>query len=292
MKGSPACAIIFRIMPADLHIHSSLSDGSDTPEEVVEKAKDAGLITISITDHDLIDGIDRATEEGKKRGLSVIPGVEFTSEVPNAEVHILGYFIDHKSEHLRGVLNKIREERRARIHKIAEKLKKIGIDLDPLKVLELAKDGSVGRPHVARVLKDMGVVKTIRGAFDKYIGWNGPAYVPHYKLSPEEAIKLVLGVGGIPVYAHPAVSNCDDMIPELLSYGLRGIEAYYAGHSEETTKHYLALAVRCDLLVTGGSDYHGVVGPREMKLGDFSIPDEIVDKLYQARDKEQCLRKI
>ena len=271
-------------MAADLHIHTSLSDGSDTPEEAVKKAKEAGLKTISITDHDLVDGISRAACEGEKQSVSVIPGIEFTTESPNAEIHILGYFIDYKNDDLKSVLLKIQDGRRKRIYKMAEKLNKLGVKIDPEKVLDLSKGGSAGRPHVARVLREMGVVKTIRAAFEKYIGSHGPAYVPHYKLSPEEAIKLIRQVSGIPVFAHPAVSNCDDMIPDLISYGLKGIEVYYPGHTSDVTKYYLGLAQKYNLLITGGSDYHGESGARDIELGDLSIPDELVDKLIEARD--------
>ena len=270
-------------MPADLHIHTTFSDGTFSPEEVVRLAKKAGLKTISITDHDVIDGIEPATEEGKKLGVEVIPGIEITTEVPNAEIHILGYYIDYKLPKLNAILKKIQEDRTARIYKIVGKLDKIGVKLDPMRVIEIAGHGSAGRPHVARALLEAGLVKNIREAFEKYLGYKAPAYVSHFRLSPEDAIKLILDVRGIPVFAHPKVSNSDDILPDLLAAGLKGIEVYYSGHSKKDEKHYLGVAEKHNLLVTGGSDFHGASNSREVELGDVAISDELVEKLAKAR---------
>ncbi len=269
-------------MPADLHVHTTFSDGSDSPEEIVREAKKANLKTIAITDHDVVEGIDPAIKEGKKLGVDVIPGIEFTTETPDKEIHILGYLIDYKNARLKEILAKIQEGRRNRIYKIAEKLTKIGVKLDPARVLELAKDGSAGRPHVARVLLETGIVKSVKEAFDRYLDSRGPAYVPHYKLFPNEAIKLILDVKGVPVLAHPAISKCDDMIPDLVSFGLMGIEAYYPGYSEQNTKYYTGLARKSNLLVTGGSDYHGKSNTKDIGLGGVPVSDELVDILIEA----------
>lgn len=270
-------------MAADLHIHTTFSDGTDTPEEVVEKARAAGLDTISITDHDTVNGIDRAIASGKMSGVNVIPGVELTTETPDYEVHILGYFIEHKSEELKAVLGKIRNSRVDRIFEMVGKLKKLGINIDAKKVLDLSGGGSPGRPHVARAMVEAGAVDSVREAFDKYIDSEGPAYVPHYKLSPDEAIKLILASSGVPVYAHPAISKSDSMIPDLISSGLKGLEVYYGGHSGEDAKRYFNLAKKYGLLMTGGSDYHGTQSVREIKLGDVAIPEDLVKKLASAR---------
>lgn len=270
-------------MAADLHIHTTFSDGCETPEEVVAKAKEAKLSAIAITDHDNVEGIKSAQAAGEKLGIKVIPGIEFTTEVPEAEIHILGYFVNDKDPKLRAVLEKIQGSRHSRIFMILEKLKKIGVNLDPDKVFAFSKGASAGRPHVARALVEAGVVKSIRSAFDKYLGWQGPAYVPHYKLTPEGAVKLILENGGIPVYAHPLVSDHDKIIPELVSFGLKGIEVFYPGHSDEQRAYYLALAKKLGLLVTGGSDYHGAANPREGRLGEVYLPDEYMEKLFEAR---------
>lgn len=266
-------------MPADLHIHTFFSDGTQSPEIVVELAKKNGLTTIAITDHDVVAGIARAEKKAKEVGLEIIPGIEFSTEAFDTEVHILGYFIDCRSQELLQTIAKIQKDRENRIFKICEKLKEVGVDLDPQKVFEIAGHKAAGRPHVARALIEAGFVKNFKEAFNKYIDFHGPAYVSHYKLSPEEAVELVVASGGIAVYGHPAVSNCDQVIPDLMAAGLVGIEAYYGNHNKSQTKHYLRLAEKYGLLVAGGSDYHGFSSGREIKLGDFSIPDELVDKL-------------
>lgn len=266
-------------MSADLHIHTTFSDGTNSPEEIVELAKKAGLKTIAITDHDVVEGIDRAKIKGKELGVEVIPGIEFTTEAFDTEIHILGYFIDHHSPELIEAITKIQKGREKRIFKICEKLKDLGIDLEPEKVFEMAGHRAAGRPHVARVLVKEGFVKNFREAFGKYIDFHGPAYVSHYKLSPEDAVKLVLSAKGVPVYAHPRVSNCDQIIPDLMAAGLAGIEVYYSGHNQTQTQHYLNLVKKNGLLATGGSDYHGVKSGREVGLGVVTIPDELVEKL-------------
>lgn len=266
-------------MPADLHIHTFFSDGTQSPEEVVEQAKKNGLTTIAITDHDVVAGIARAEQKGQEVGLTVIPGIELSTEAFDTEVHILGYFIDRNNQELLETITKIQKDRENRIYKICEKLKEVGIDLDPRKVFEIAGHKAAGRPHVARALIEAGFVSNFKEAFSKYIDFHGPAYVSHYKLSPEEAVKLVAASGGIAVYGHPAVSNCDQIIPDLMAAGLVGIEAYYGNHNKSQTKHYLKLVEKYGLLASGGSDYHGFSSGREIKLGDFSIPDELVDKL-------------
>ena len=265
-------------MTADLHIHTTFSDGTLTPEEVVQTAKKAGLKTIAITDHDEIDGIAPAIEEAEKWSIEVIPAVEFTTEIPKAEVHILGYFIDYQNPQLLETLKKIQADRKTRIFKIVDKLDKLGIKISAERVLEIVGHGSAGRPHVARALIEKGYVEGVREAFEKYLDYRAPAYVAHYKLTPEEAIKLILQVRGIPVYAHPGASKCDEIIPDLIKAGLKGIEVYYTGHNNWQTRHYAHLAKKYGLLITGGSDFHGL-GIREVNLGDLTVPDELVEKL-------------
>ena len=273
-------------MSADLHVHTTFSDGTHSPEEVVEQAGKAGLKTVAITDHDVVGGIDPALKKGKEIGVEVIPGIEFTTEKYDTEIHILGYFIDHHSPGLIEAITRIQKGREDRIFKICEKLKGLGVDLDPEEVFKLAGHRAPGRPHVARALVEAGHVKDFKEAFTRYIDFHGPAYVSHYKLSPEEAVRLVVAAGGVPVYAHPAVSNCDQIVPELMAAGLAGIEVYYSGHNKSQTRHYLSLAKKNGLLVTGGSDYHGFKSGREVELGELGIPDELVDKL-----KDEYLRR-
>ena len=266
-------------MPADLHIHSNFSDGIDTPEEIVKQAAAAGLKTIALTDHDTLAGIERALAAGEQAKVEVIPGIEFTTENPRSEVHILGYFMDRQSSELAEVLAKIQQGRVDRIYQIVKKLKGLGLEIEPEEVFALSGKNSPGRPHVARVLMRKGVVSSFKEAFIRYLDFRAPAYVPHYRLLPAEAVKLVKRTGGIPVFAHPVISNCDEIIPELAAAGLRGLEIYYPGYYADQIEHYLAIAVKNDLLATGGSDYHGGDVGRDLKLGDHTIPDELVDKL-------------
>ncbi len=266
-------------MPADLHIHTFFSDGTQSPEEIVELAGKTGLTAIAITDHDVVSGIERAKQKGREISVDVIPGIELTTEAWDTEIHILGYYIDVNNRELLNTLAKMQKSREDRVFKICEKLAKLDIKLDPVQVFEIAGHKAAGRPHVARALIANGSIKTFKEAFNKYIGFNGPAYVSHYKLSPQEAVQLIVTAGGIPVFGHPAVSKCDEKIPELVKAGLRGLEAHYGGHGQAQTQHYLSLAEKYGLLVTGGSDYHGAVSGREIKLGEFSIPDELIGKL-------------
>jgi 3',5'-nucleoside bisphosphate phosphatase len=260
-------------MPADLHVHTNFSDGIYSPEEIVKKAKKADLSAVAITDHDCVDGIDPALAEGKKLGVKVIPGIEFTTDLPDTEVHILGYYIDHHAPWLLELLKKIRDARVDRIYKIVEKLKSMGLKIEPEDVLKLSDKGSVGRPHVARAMVNKGIVRNIQEAFNRYLDCNSPAYVPHYNLSPYEAVEVIKQAGGIPVYAHPGISSKDDIIPELVAKGMKGIEVYYSKHSDLQVKHYLALTKQYDLLATGGSDFHGSLF-REGNLGEVTLADE------------------
>ncbi|MCX5751682.1 MAG: PHP domain-containing protein [Candidatus Saganbacteria bacterium] len=261
-------------MPADLHIHTTYSDGTYLPVEIIKKAKEVELSAVAITDHDEVAGIEEAQAEGLKEGIKVVPGVELTTELPNTEVHILGYFLDYKSEKLNKMLDKIRASRTERVFRICKKLNEVGVKIDPEEVFKLAGKGAVGRPHVARVLIAKGIVSTTKEAFVKYLVPGTPGYEKHYKLSPEEAIGLIGEVGGVPVFAHPAVSHCDELIPQFMSYGLKGLEVYYPTHNQQTENRYLALAEKYKLLITGGTDFHGGGGFNEMVLGTKFISDK------------------
>ncbi len=270
-------------MAADLHVHTTFSDGEDTPEELIDKAARAKLKTIAVTDHDVVDGIRPAEAEGEKKGVAVIPGIEFTTETGPAEIHILGYLIDTDDPGLLRTLKKIQDSRRQRIFRIVEKLKKENVPIEASDVFEFASGASAGRPHVARALIKKGIVKSMKEAFEKYLGWGKPGYEEHYRLTPHEAIALILDIDGIPVLAHPATSKCDEMIPDLILAGLRGIEVYYPSHTASAVARYLSVAKKHSLLVTGGSDYHGERSNRIEKLGDFTIPDRLAKRLTDAK---------
>ncbi|MBU0566616.1 PHP domain-containing protein [bacterium] len=270
-------------MPADLHIHTTASDSTLSPEEVVSCAYRANLKTIAITDHDTIEGIDRAVEEAKKVGLEVIPGVELSSRINKNEAHFLGYYINHRDPTLKEHLKRFKDARQKRGLLITEKLNSIGVEIDYEEVLRLSQGGALGRPHVARALLEAGKVFSIKEAFDKYIGYGGPAHVEKIRLTPGQAIKIIKEAGGIPVFAHPYYVEADDLIPELIKDGLAGIEVYHPNHDAKVTKHYKKLAIKYGLLITGGSDAHGSV-KEGVTIGQITIPDEMAAKLRKVQD--------
>lgn len=263
---------------ADLHVHTFYSDSTFSPEEVVSCAKDKGLDAIAICDHDCIDGIEPCQEAGNKLDVEVIPGIELTVEKTDAEIHLLGYFIDWKRDWFQEKLKEIQSLRVDRIHKMVEKLNGLNIKIDSDDVFKLAGKGSVGRLHLAQTMLRKGKIKNLKEAFDKYIGFLKPCYVPNIRFSPKEAIEVILKVGGVPVLAHPDVLGKDEYIPELIEYGLRGVEVYHTDHKSHIVRHYEELAKRFGLLMTGGSDCHGL-GKGRVLMGGIKIPYELVEKL-------------
>jgi len=258
---------------ADLHIHTYHSDSTLSPQEVVDIAYQKGFFAVAITDHDCVDGIQPAMDFAKKFNIEIIPGVELSAEEGDYELHILGYFMDYKSEWFTAKLTEIRQKRKGE-----------GVVVDPKKVLELSGRGSVGRLHLAQVIYNEGHTSSIVEVFHKYIGNDGPCYVKKYKLTPQETIEIILKVGGVPVLAHPHVLGKDELIPGLIKKGLRGIEVYHSGHPNSITLHYEDLAFENGLLVTGGSDCHGK-GKGNMLLGRVKVPYEIVEKLKKEAGK-------
>lgn len=267
---------------ADLHLHTLYSDGTYTPEELIKQAVKVGLSCIAVTDHDTITGIKPVTELGKRKGVEVIPGIELSSEDNGMEIHILGYFVDYKDKAFTATLDTLQKNRIERIYKILDKLREMGIDLDPKKVFGIAKKGTVGRLHVARAMLAEGFIRSLYEAFHKYIGNKGPAYVAGFKLSPRQAIDLIKSTGGTSILAHPYTLNHDELIPEFVKAGLAGLEVYYPEHSQADVNFYLGLAKKYNLLVTGGSDCHGKA-KSELKIGRIKIPYELVEKLKAAK---------
>ncbi len=262
-------------MGADLHLHTTASDGSWTPNELVMSALKLGLSTIAITDHDTIEGIQPALDL-EASDLCIIPGIEFSTEYKDQEIHILGYGIDIEHPPLLKLLKRLGHERIIRAKAIIERLQKLGLDIDYQMVMGLSGSGTTGRVHIARILKQQGYITTISEGFSRYLSPNCPAYVKRFKLSPSQAIDEIREAGGAPVLAHPGQSDCDHLIPRLKSAGLAGIEIIHPSHSNAQRKHYLALAKRLGLLTTGGSDCHGPKGKDILYLGTEKIPDRWV----------------
>jgi predicted metal-dependent phosphoesterase TrpH len=271
----------------DLHIHSTASDGRLTPAAIINKAVEIGLKVISITDHDSIDGIKSALEAVKSSpDLTFIPGVELSTDLADGEAHILGYFIDYASPVLEKELVRFRDSRLGRAERMVAKLGELGIDIDWARVQEIAGDGAIGRPHIAQAMLEKGYIKTFEEAFDKYIGHGGPAYVEREKVTPEEAVALVLRAKGLPVLAHPfTVKNPEAMVISLKVVGLIGIEAYYKDNTPEQTEATLELAEKYDLIATGGTDYHGIGTSNEVMMGGVEVPMEAAERLIAMAEK-------
>jgi predicted metal-dependent phosphoesterase TrpH len=267
---------------ADLHIHTTASDGLLTPCQVVEKAKEIGLDAIAITDHDSVSGISEAIECGDKHGLEVVPGVELSAEFGARELHILGYFVDWTSSKLNKHLEKMREARVDRVRKMVEKLRVLNVEVELDRVLEIAGTGSVGRPHVARAICEVGAAPDIVAAFSRYLNRGAPAYVERFKISPIETVTLIVNCGGVACLAHPGGIGKDEIISTLIKAGLRAIEVYHPDHSPSVSEKYLSIASRFGLIVTGGSDSHGTGLNGSMPIGSFTVDTDCVEKLRAA----------
>lgn len=265
----------------DLHVHSTASDGRLSPEEVVRKAAELGLAVIALADHDSVDGIIPALKAA--RGfpqLKLIPAVEVSTDVPSGEVHILGYFIDYTSSELAEALARFRDSRERRAQGMVAKLAQLGIQIEWQRVKELAGDGSIARPHIAQAMLEKGYISSIREAFDKYIARDGPAYVEREKLTPAQAVELIVQAEGLAVMAHPLTApDPEAMIAELKKVGLVGLEAYYDGYSAEEISALVELAERHGLITTGGSDYHGLDESDETMMGGVEVPMAAAEKL-------------
>lgn len=267
----------------DLHLHTTASDGRFSPAEIVRKAYLLGVNIIAVTDHDTVSGIDPAAEEGGKiSGFTFIPGIEISTYYDKGEAHILGYYIDHHSRELLDKLETFKLSRKERAGKMVDKLNKLGMDIEWSRVEEIASGSTVGRPHIAQSLLEKGYISSFKEAFDKYIGYGGPAYVERLKTTPAEAVEMVIKAGGLPVLAHPLFSpKAEELIKGLLPYGLVGIEVYYNGYTEEERNLLLGWSEKYHLLPTGGSDYHGLDENTETMLGQSDVPLEVALRLIE-----------
>jgi len=273
---------------ADLHVHTNISDSTFSPEKVVELARLKGLDAIAITDHDTCAAIEPAIRLAKVTGVEIIPGVELTAELEDDEIHILGYFIDWQNEAFTKKLKELCRVREERAKEILRKLNEQGIDLKYEDLLEVAGPctGSIGRLHIANLLYKKGKVACTKEAFTKYIGNDSPAYVKKFKLSPREASDMIKAVGGVSILAHPKTISTEarpleDTVKMLVDEGVQGIEVYHSDHSKSESSGFKELAEEYGLLITGGSDCHGL-GKKEVMLGKVKVPYELVEKLRSA----------
>lgn len=275
----------------DLHTHSTASDGSLSPSELVAAAKEAGLQALALTDHDTTAGLDEAARAALELDLEFIRGCELSVKDGRDEMHILGLWLPERPAALLAAMDELNRHRADRNRIIADKLAAAGVDVSYQEVLDLAGEGSVGRPHFARLLMDKGCAKDVQHAFDRYLGPTGLAYEPKKILDPEAAIKLLAAEGATVVMAHPYAlrlgrPQTENRIAECMAHGLSAIEAHYTEHSPAQTAYYLELARRFDLGVAGGSDFHGAVKP-DIRLGvgrgSLHVPYACLEDLKRRR---------
>ncbi|MBS3815855.1 MAG: PHP domain-containing protein [Hadesarchaea archaeon] len=265
---------------ADLHVHTTASNGKIRPEKAVKIAEQEGVAAIAIVDHDTTTGIEPAISATEYHDVEVIPGVEISYEKEDKEAHIMGYFIDKENSSLKHRLTEFQQARRERMMEILEKLEDEGIDVPPQKVFhETGEADVVGRSHIARVMKKMDYVETIDEAFDKYLGYGKPAYTRKFQLELGEIMKLIKDADGVPALAHPKFSNAEDLLPLLIRQGLKAIETSHPTYDEEDVKHFEEIADKYHLIKVGGTDAHGT----KPGIGEVTVPYKIVNKLKARR---------
>jgi predicted metal-dependent phosphoesterase TrpH len=279
----------------DLHIHTTASDGTLTPSEVISLALKLKLKAIAITDHDTLAGSKAALQAGMPSPLNFLTGVEISAASPNfyaasGSFHLLGYSIRLDDPALNHALEKLQQARKNRNPAIISRLNDLGITITLDEVRREAGEGQLGRPHIGQVLVKKSIVKTMDEAFTRFLGAGGPAYVDKYRIECHKAIELILQAGGIPVLAHPGLLDCqtkdqfDDLIAGLKEFGIQGVEVYYSEHSPAQTRLFAELAQHHNLLMTGGTDFHGAIQPQieiGTGRGDLHVPYELYEKLIQ-----------
>ena len=263
---------------ADLHLHTNVSDGTFTPEELVLYSQKGALACIAVTDHDSVEACERVGTACAAVKMEFIPGTELTAEHNDIEVHVLGYFLDIHNKTLLDRIAIFQSVRQSRIHEMVAALNKLGVPLKAESVFALANCRSPGRPHVARALVKEKLVGSLDEAFERFLKKGKPAWVPKTKMSAFESVELIHQAGGLAVMAHPGLNRSDDIIPGLVEAGLDGIECFHTKHSTATSERYLEIADKYHLLVTGGSDCHGYSKIRPL-IGTVKIPYEHVEKL-------------
>ena len=262
----------------DFHLHSTASDGVKSPTWVMETAAANGVRVLSLTDHDTTEGYAEAKLAAERLGLRLIPGIELSTDYGKADVHLLGFGFDVRSERLQEYLRWLRESRIGRAEKIVSILAELGAPIDVRRVFEIAGEATVGRPHIARALMEAGHVKSVQDAFDRYLATNGPADVPRAKLLPDQAIEELHSAGGVVFVAHAIFigEQYADVVADFARAGLDGIETYYKHYSPQQVREHRAVGERLGLAFSGGSDFHGLGNPDDREIGAIPFPDERV----------------
>lgn len=278
----------------DFHLHSTISDGRLTPTQVVDLAYKNGVRIMSLTDHDIVDGLPEAFAAADKYDdLTLIPGIEMSTDVPGNEVHILGHFIDWKNEEFREKLLGLQDSRLSRARRMVDRLAELGKPVEWERVQSFA-EGAVGRPHVALALVEAGHVESVNEAFDKYISRNGPAYVERERLEPEEVVRMILAIDGIATLAHPrelyAAGSLEALLERLRASGLSGMETYYQDYTQDEVETFRLLCERFDLIPMGGSDYHGLGNPQQRDPGDIPLPVGPIKRFLALAEQRGCIK--
>ncbi len=276
----------------DLHVHTNASDGTLSPAETVRHACRRGLSALAVTDHDTVEGVAEALAAGIDAGIEVVPGIEISAEHHLGTLHVLGYYIHHDDQRLRGRIDVLQQARNERNPRIIARLRELGVAITLEQVEREAETGQVGRPHFAKVMVQQGFVRSVREAFDRYLKKGACAYIDKYRFPADAAIACIRDAGGVAVLAHPAIIGphssavLQELVAELTGYGLQGIEVYYPEHSSAQQQLYKSLARRFGLVETGGSDFHGTnVNGIEIGTGRGSlyVPDDVLQAVRERR---------
>ncbi len=279
----------------DLHLHTTASDGTDTPAETVEKAAALGLAAVALADHDTVSGVAEARRAGERLGVEVVPGIEVSSDYRDNNIHVLGYFLDPESPALQPVLDWVRIERIARNEYVVNRMADDGIDISVEELRREYPDAVLGRPHMAELLMKKGYVSSVKEGFERYLGEGSKYYLPKRRISLARAIETIRAAGGVPVLAHPLqygypLGEVTEMIEYAVSLGVRALECFYSEHSPEQERWLLAQAERYALGVSGGSDWHGSRKPWiQMGRGmdNLEIPYRVLEELRALAGKEE-----
>ena len=278
----------------DLHTHSTASDGTMSPTALVRLAKEMRLEALALTDHDTVEGLEEALAAGASEGIEIVPGIEISAEFPESTLHILGYYVDYKNQAFLDNISILQKARNERNPTIIKKLRDLGLDITLEEVAVEAETGLIGRPHFAQVLMKKGYIKTPHEAFEKYLGKGAPAYTDKFRFEPADAIAHIRQAGGIPVLGHPftlkykTTAELEQIVSDMAGWGLMGIEVYYSEHSATQVRLYKDLAEKHNLVITGGSDFHGqnIKGiSLGIGKGGLNVPYKCLEKL-KARVKD------
>lgn len=276
-------------MFVDLHLHSVFSDGTYTPEEIVREAQRCGLRAIALTDHDTLEGCPRAAAASAAAGIEFIPGIELTAEIDEQELHLLGYYLDPQNDALQTEMKRFQHVRQERIREIVARINQLGIPLQVDAVFALANCRSPGRPHVARALVEGEFCANLDEAFGRFLRKGKPAWVPKLKVTAHDAIGLIHEAGGLAILAHPGINNSLELLSTLIDAGVDGIECFHTKHSTGMSRHFIETAERFGLLVTGGSDCHGLSKGKPL-IGTVRVPYECAERLRQELFKRAAER--